>query len=500
MFFSRPFRPRGWVLLLCGALSLLLALVLGRRDLLMLAVFCCALPAVTCAWLYAFKPGFSIKRTLSPTLARVDLPVSVTLEVRGRSPGGSRTRLQEELPESVQGTPRFGLRPVEAPTFSYPHPVVPRGLVSRYHYELVPPHRGVFTIGPLLGQFSDPFDIALLQRGLDPGTLLTVAPAAQELPSISLTDGRGQDGSHSTKELAHASHDDAMTREYRYGDPLRRVHWPVTARTGKIMVRAEESVTTPEAALILDRRGLAFGEQAKAALFSARAHRPTDHTPHRRADGTVVPTAALHTTPAFETAVVAAVSIATHLLDRGYSLRILDHYGRAGFASSASAFSPDAEDFSGTQGVFEVAAALAALELAPTTERAPALERAAAPPVALTASATGSSAPGPVNVPATNENEPFSDALTRKLHQGRRRGPLVAVTGLLSDDQARALASTAESAQSAYALLLCAEPSQLESALEILRRAGWQAVALTPQTSLLEAWTQLEQFSPKRLP
>ncbi|MDD0857137.1 DUF58 domain-containing protein [Arthrobacter alpinus] len=36
-----------------------------------------------------------------------------------------------------------------------------------------------------------------------------------------------------------------MTREYRSGDPLRRVHWPVTARQGKLMVRAEESVTAP---------------------------------------------------------------------------------------------------------------------------------------------------------------------------------------------------------------------------------------------------------------
>ena len=99
---------------------------------------------------------------------------------------------------------------------------------------------------------------------------------------------------------AQASHDDAMAREYRHGDPLRRVHWPVSARAGKLMVRAEESVTTPEAALILDQRPGAFG-----TVFP---HPDAAHS-----------TGALRTTEAFETAVVAAVSVAAHLLERGYS-------------------------------------------------------------------------------------------------------------------------------------------------------------------------------------
>ena len=49
-----------------------------------------------------------------------------------------------------------------------------------------------------------------------------------------------------------------MTREYRHGDPMRRVHWAATARHGELMVRQEESVTTPEATIILDQRLAAF--------------------------------------------------------------------------------------------------------------------------------------------------------------------------------------------------------------------------------------------------
>ncbi|MFQ4147813.1 DUF58 domain-containing protein [Arthrobacter sp. LAPM80] len=457
MYSFRPLRPRGWLLLAIGVLALFLAFVLGRRDLLTLAVFCFALPAVACGALYLVKPGFTVKRRLSPTLGRVGSPVEATLDVHGRSPGGSRTRLVEELPFSFR----------DAPSFNHPQPVVPRGLLSRYHYTLHPSHRGVFTIGPLRGLFADPFDVAFVPRLLDGGTRLTIAPAAVELPPISLTDGRGQDGSRSIKELAHASSDDAMTREYRYGDPLRRVHWAVTARQGKLMVRADESVTTPEAALVLDRRAGAFGPVPRSRELFQIAGRSATSLPE------------LRTTPAFEAAVVAAMSVAAHLLEHGYTLRILDHQGQPGFASSASAVVPGCEEFSGSQGVIDIAAALAAQEL---SEAAPG------------AAGAGTGEPGEAQGHASSTQETaFADPLAHKLHGGRRRGPLVAVTGLLSAADALLLAGISESTQSAYALLLCQDPDEAAPALAILRRAGWQAAALTPTAHLAHVWTQLDQ-------
>ncbi|ALO67813.1 hypothetical protein AS189_16650 [Arthrobacter alpinus] len=455
---------RGWLLLAAGALALLLALVLGRRDLLMLAIFCLALPGAACAGLLWFKPGFSVKRHISPGMARAGSAVSVVLEVRGQAPGGARARLTEELPYSFY----------TAPVFSFPNPIVPRGPVSRYHYEVVPPRRGVFAVGPLRAEFSDPFGVAFLKRILDDGGQLTVAPAAVELASISLSDGRGQDGSRTTKELAHASHDDAMTREYRSGDPLRRVHWPVTARQGKLMVRAEESVTAPEAAVVLDRRHHAFGDSHP---FNQRTvPEGSGHAGERNASaglggaGFKKPTSSeLHTTPTFEKAVSAVASITAHLLERGYSLRVLDHGGNPGFESSASAITPAVEDFSGSQGIFDVAAALAALEL--------------------------EGASGAIAGAAASESDsaPFGNTLAYKLHHGRRRGPLVAVTGLLDDAAALRLASIAESTQSAYALVLCQDVREVASALETLRGAGWHAGALTPSASLEEVWLQLDR-------
>lgn len=471
-----PFTLRGWLLLGTGALALLLAIVLGRRDLLTLAIFCLALPGVACAGLFWFKPGLSLKRYLSPSLARAGSEVSVVLDVRGHAPGGSRAQLVENLPYSFH----------DSPTFEFPNPTVPRGLLSRYHYQVVPTRRGVFSVGPLRAQFSDPFGVAFLQRKLDDGGKLTVAPAAIELATISLSDGRGQDGSRTTKELAHASHDDAMTREYRPGDPLRRVHWPVTARQGKLMVRAEESVTAPEAAMVLDLRPDAFGA----------VHRATSATSRKSAAGVSVAGlsgarfsgsgsagsgfsgSGLRTNATFESAVRAVVSITAHLLERGYLLRVLDQEGSPGFVSSVSAIVPEAEDFSGSQGIFDVAAALAALELGGDVTTA-------TPSTATTATGT---TPSPSDAAA-----PFGNQLAHKLHRGRRRGPLVAVTGVLTEPQARQLAAIAESTQSAYALVLCQDPLDVAPALEILRGAGWRAAALTPSDPLEEVWLQLDR-------
>lgn len=451
---TQLFRPRGWLLLAVALTLFWLAYLLGRRDLLTLSIFCFALPAVAYASLHFFKPGFTLKRTLSPRLGRVGQPVEVTLEVHGRNPGGSSSRLTEELPFSFR----------DAPTFTAPQPVAPHSLRSDYFYTLHPAHRGVFTIGPLRGIFTDPFDVAALRRGLDDGDLLTIAPAAEALPAISLTQGRGQDGSQASVEQAHARQDDVMTRDYRYGDPLRRVHWPVSARQGKLMVRAEESVTTPEATLILDRRHLAFGDPQRnldrfrlpglgAAGPGSLGQRPTTQRP------TSLSAAGLPemvTTAAFESAIVATASVTAHLIEHNFAVTLLDHRATPALLSSKSAPEPSREEFSGAAGNFDVAAGLAALELGGPQES---------------------------TLPAI---------LAERLHSGDRRGPLFAVMGALTVAEAQLLASCSATAQSAYALLLCNSTAEAEPAVQILRRAGWHVSTLTPADTLRQAWAILD--------
>ncbi len=57
-----------------------------------------------------------------------------------------------------------------------------------------------------------------------------------------------------------------MTREYRHGDPLRRVHWKASARHGELMVRLEEQRSHAHARILLDTRRSGHRDAVPAAL------------------------------------------------------------------------------------------------------------------------------------------------------------------------------------------------------------------------------------------
>src|SRR5918912_409029 len=56
-------------------------------------------------------------------------------------------------------------------------------------------------------------------------------------------------------------------REWRQGDPLRRVHWPTTARTGRLSVVEFERAFQQDLVIALDlRRGSEYGEGRETTL------------------------------------------------------------------------------------------------------------------------------------------------------------------------------------------------------------------------------------------
>ena len=296
-----------------------------------------------------------------------------------------------------------------------------------------------------------------------------MTPAAVELPVTGLAGARGHDGVTATRIRANPSDDDVMTREYRHGDPMRRVHWAATARHGQLMVRQEESVTTPEATIILDQRLAAFTRGA----FSAGG------TAHRGAAG---PDGhELVTSDTFEWAVTAAMSIGAHLAERNYALRFLDAAGEPAFQHSPSAPEPEAEEYIGTSGLQSIAESLAAIQLTGHHHgRRDAREAA--------------SSRGPGRHPSGAEAgpQPFDDRLMDKLAAHRMRGPILAILGNLTPAEARALTPAAGFTANAFALVIAERLQELDGVLETLRLGGWRAVAVTPATPLPAAWAAFD--------
>ncbi|MFJ5861620.1 DUF58 domain-containing protein [Pseudarthrobacter sp. NPDC092439] len=431
------FTRRGWGMLAAGAASLAAAHIMGRRDLLALAILLIMLPLASLAGLRLVHPRFRVARTFTPSPVETSAPVRVHLMVARTGPGTGRAVMEERLPA------RFG----ESPSFRFPSRAATGG-ASRCEYRLRPPQRGQFLIGPVTAEFTDPFGLSLHRQAIDDGETLTVTPAAVVLPRTVLAGARGHDGITATRSRANPSDDDVMTREYRHGDPMRRVHWAATARHGELMVRQEESVTTPEATVLLDLRAAAFPGGNHDEGVEAGS-------------------------PAFEWAVVAAMSVSSHLAGRSYALRLLDQHGAPAFRHSPSAPEPETEEYAGPSGLQSIAESLAAIlpAAAHRDGRATALPRR----------------PDPESQPA-----PFDDGLMDKLSAHRMRGPLVAVLGRISAADARALAPAATYATTAMAVVVTDVPAEAAEALELLRAAGWRAVAAAPRTSVADAWGRLD--------
>ncbi|MBT2514040.1 DUF58 domain-containing protein [Arthrobacter sp. ISL-30] len=452
------FTSRGWGLLASGGVSLLAAQIMGRRDLLTLAVLLLALPLVSLAGTRLLKPRFQVYREFNPASVETSSTTMVRLAVARTGVGSGLVVMEEQLP------PRFG----QSPAFRFPARSASSG-TSRYEYHLRSTKRGQFRIGPVTAEFSDPFGLSLHRHAIDDGDILTVTPAAVELPATGLAGARGNDGVTATRIRANPSDDDVMTREYRHGDPMRRVHWPATARHGLLMVRQEESVTTPEATIILDQRFSAFASGMASASASA------SHDDGFR----------LSTSNNFEWAVTAAISISAHLAEHNYSLRLLDSAGDPAFCRSPSAPDPEAEEFSGAAGLQSIAEGLAAIQLtAPHHARHSEPRQNEPRQNEYGTEAAGHHGADPI---------PFDDHLMDKLAAHRLRGPLLALLGNISPAEAKALAPAAAYGANAFAIAVTDHLHNSEEAVEALRLGGWRAVTVTARTPLAAAWSAFDQ-------
>ncbi len=448
---ARLLTPRGWGLAAAGVAALLTAQVMGRRDALVLGLFLLALPLLSALALRLFKPAFDVERTFTPPTVETGVPARVTLSLRTPRPLRESASMREGLPL------RFGRSPV----FRFPARFPDADGASTYEYQLRSARRGMFAIGPVTAEFSDLFGLARRLHTLGTTDPLVVSPAPLELPFTALGGPRGTEGSVSNPRRGSPSEDDVSTREYRAGDPMRRVHWAATARHGELMVRQEEPVTSPSATLLLDARQSCFSGGPGAPLWTDPA----------AGNG-------LFSSETFEWAVTASVSAAAYLIDNGYSLRMLDGYARPGLARSPSAPDPQQRDFSGTGGLQDLADGLAALEL----EARP-FER----PSDAGSSRPAAQEPSRADVSKPDNRSAFGSGLVDALAQ-RRRGPLVAVLGRLSADDAARLAPVADYATRACAILVTDRLQEAGPALAILHAGGWQAVAATPESDLARTW------------
>ncbi len=243
---------RGWALLIVGLVCVPVAYLIHRQEILSVGCFVLLLPV--CAWLYVRlrTMRISVRRVFSPPAVSAGHPATVELEVTNASTvQTSEAHWRDNWPWSPYAN-EPGLLPSLRPRLGRDGG---RGSSVRLRYPVSPPVRGVFEVGPLLLDFSDPFGLADGAIAVGSTDTLVVTPEIVPLPEgmVSVTADEGP--TRMMERRALGAEDDLMTREYRRGDALRRVHWRASAHHGELMVRQEEQRSHAEARLVLDTRG-----------------------------------------------------------------------------------------------------------------------------------------------------------------------------------------------------------------------------------------------------
>jgi uncharacterized protein (DUF58 family) len=125
---------------------------------------------------------------------------------------------------------------------------------GRDHVPLGTHPRGRWRLAPVEVTALDPFRVVRTTRTIDPHSSLVVGPELLPVPASALRSSR-EEGRQAQSRTA--DNVDAMVREWRPGDPQRRVHWRQTAKRGQLMVRQEANPASDDDIVLVDTAGAA---------------------------------------------------------------------------------------------------------------------------------------------------------------------------------------------------------------------------------------------------
>jgi uncharacterized protein (DUF58 family) len=253
---------RGWLTLLLGAGTYLVAWLFGAKALYPVATGLVLAPLGARAWVQLAAGPIRLSRRAGKGALLEGEDVWVSLDARPLSrtppPGLVVTERIARFGEQVTTLSRAG-----------------RGYRGTYVLERVP--RGRYVVEEARATIDDPFGLAQADVDLDARGSLLVYPRLVLLDRLFSESGaHAQDGRRLLLRRP-SGFDLHSVREYEQGESLRKVHWKTTARRGRLMVKELEDAPRDEIAVILDADADAvvadsFDVQVRAAGSILRAH------------------------------------------------------------------------------------------------------------------------------------------------------------------------------------------------------------------------------------
>jgi uncharacterized protein (DUF58 family) len=215
---GRAVKSRGLILAAYGlAVMLLAAWILGRRNL-----------------------SVSTDRSEIPSRVRARKPVDVriTLTAKRRLSG---IIVEEQLDEHL-GTPmRVAV------------PVLPAGQSVAHEYGFSPAMRGIYKVGPLFAEWSDPFGLTRRRQQIAPAVDIIVHPNTERVVDrITSREWEDPPIRPPISKPWPTGFEFYGMREYMEGDDPRRIVWRAVAQYGKYLVREAEQGITDRVNIYLD--------------------------------------------------------------------------------------------------------------------------------------------------------------------------------------------------------------------------------------------------------
>jgi uncharacterized protein (DUF58 family) len=135
--------------------------------------------------------------------------------------------------------------------------------------------RGRFTLGPLTLTSGDPFGLFATSRQVDDlgEQTFIVYPATVDVPVFAPLVGFLPGGDTMHRRTPYVTTNVAGVRDYAPGDSFNRIHWPSTARTGRLISKEFELDPTADVWLFLDLERAAQAELVWARFAAERQPR-----------------------------------------------------------------------------------------------------------------------------------------------------------------------------------------------------------------------------------
>ncbi len=145
------------------------------------------------------------------------------------------------------------LRKLKGRVRERPLPLIKSGKTVEIQSEVLPFHRGRLFLAGVTITRKDPFGLVKKSLTVRANETVQVLPKRYSLPAIQLPGiKKYQQGGVAMTSSVGESEDFVSLRDYRVGDPMRRIHWKSWAKMGKPIVKEYQEEYLVRHALILD--------------------------------------------------------------------------------------------------------------------------------------------------------------------------------------------------------------------------------------------------------